>query len=81
MRSFRSQRCSSQVRCQQHLCFSPQLKTKSNFPTTVPFVIVLSFPGLIVKLTSNFQDWIVFVFFRKENGNITLSSSPAMVRF
>ena len=30
----------------------------SNFPVAVPFVIVVSFRGLILKLTSDVQDWI-----------------------
>ena len=31
----------------------------SDFPVAVPFVIVVSFRGLIMKLTSDVQDWIV----------------------
>ena len=53
MRSFYSQKCNSKVKCHQQLCFSPRPKIMSNFSTAVPFVIVLSFLGLILKRTSD----------------------------
>ena len=46
------------VKCEQQLCLSPWPKTMSNFPAAVPFVIVVGFPRLILKPTSDVQDLI-----------------------
>ena len=45
----------------------------SNFPAAVPFVAVLRFLGLILKLTSDVLDWIALWtsrYFRRQNCNI-----------
>ena len=36
---------------------TPRPKTMSDFPVAVPFVVVVSFRGLILKLTGDVKDW------------------------
>ena len=64
----------------KQLCFSLRPKTMSSFPATVPFVIVVSFLGLIMRLASDVQDRIAFLDFGKQNCNISLSSSAVLIR-
>ena len=48
----------------------------SNFPAAVPFVPVESPPQLILKLTSDVQDWRCAVDLRKQNCDISVSQKP-----
>ena len=54
------------------------LSLHQNFPAGVPFVIVLSFPGLIVKLISDFQKLNSAEDFRKQNFYVSLTLSSSL---
>ena len=54
----------------------------SDFPVTVPFVIVVSFQGLILKLTSDVQDWMpLWTYESKTVILVQVNSSAVLIRF
>ena len=54
------------------------LSLRQNFPAAVPFVIVLSFPELIVKLISDFQKLNSVEDIRKQNFYVSLTLSSSL---
>ena len=53
----------------------------SEFPVAVPFVIVVSFPGLTLKLTGDVQDWMALWTSESKTVILVLSLSAVLIRF